>query len=193
MKLLACVRSSQLMVDMVLLTTCMCVCVTMKKGDDLMLYILQAFSDMTEQKSQFQSICEISNHLLYLEPIFNGNSIRDDVVVLKKKFQGVVQDLFAQLEIQVSGWKDENFFNFNLRDPFQVFCLFLIKNQNHNFFNELNHAISVIPPLLNTITLGGFTLKKKLYREITTTCFRNPQTNFGAHRSRCLGVRFATN
>ena len=31
------------------------------------------------------------------------------------------------------------------------------------------HAISVIPPLLVTITLGGFTLKKKMYRHITAT------------------------
>ena len=57
---------------------------------------------MTEQKVQFQSICELSNHLLYLEPIFNGNSVRDDLLLFKKKFQRVVVELFTQLEIQVS-------------------------------------------------------------------------------------------
>ena len=46
------------------------------------------------------------------------------------------------------------------------------------------------PPLLNTITQGRFTFKKKFNLQITTKCFSNLHTNFGARRSRRLGVRF---
>ena len=40
---------------------------------------------------------------------------------------------------------------------------------------------------------GGVMLKKILLASITATCFSNPQTNLGAHRSKSLGVRSATN
>ena len=61
-------------------------------------------------------------------------------------------------------------------------------------------CISLIPPLLNTITPGGgggggFTLKNnKIKPHITATCFSEPHTNLlGARRSSRLGVRSATN
>ena len=57
---------------------------------------------MTEQKSQLQSICELSNHLLYLEPIFSGVAIREELTRFKAQFQKLVLDLFSQLEMQVS-------------------------------------------------------------------------------------------
>ena len=50
--------------------------------------------------------------------------------------------------------------------------------------------ISLIPPLLNTVTQrgegeGGFTVKKKEeFHWITAKFFSNPHTEFGAHRSR---------
>ena len=56
---------------------------------------------MTEQKAQFQTISVLSNQLLHLEPIFNGTGIREDLLVVKKKFQKVVLELFIQLEAQV--------------------------------------------------------------------------------------------
>lgn len=56
---------------------------------------------MTEHKGQLQSICELSNHLLYLEPIFNGIAVRDELTLIKAKFQKLVLELFAQLESQV--------------------------------------------------------------------------------------------
>ena len=55
------------------------------------------------------------------------------------------------------------------------------------------YAISVIPPLLSTITQGGFTGKKFRLVSITAKCFSYPQTNLGARRSRRLWVIFATN
>ena len=56
---------------------------------------------MTEQKAQLQSICELSTHLLYLEPIFSGVAIREELSELKTKFHKLVVDLFSQLEEQV--------------------------------------------------------------------------------------------
>ena len=50
--------------------------------------------------------------------------------------------------------------------------------------------LSVVPPLLTTITQGGgrgdFTVKKTTKCRITETCFSNPHTDFGAPRSRRL-------
>ena len=59
---------------------------------------------MTERKSQLQSICELSNHLLYLEPIFSGTSVREDLTQIKANFQKLVLELFSQLESQVMQW-----------------------------------------------------------------------------------------
>ncbi len=56
---------------------------------------------MTDLKTRLQSICELSTHLLYLEPIFNGISIREELVKLRGDFQEIVLDLFSQLELQV--------------------------------------------------------------------------------------------
>ncbi len=65
-------------------------------------FVMQAFTNMTEQKTQLQSICELSNHLLYLEPIFSGVAIREELTRFKAQFQKLVLDLFSQLELQVS-------------------------------------------------------------------------------------------
>lgn len=56
---------------------------------------------MTEHKTRLQSLCELSTHLLYLEPIFSGLTIRDELTQLKAKFQKLVLELFSQLELQV--------------------------------------------------------------------------------------------
>ena len=71
------------------------------------------------------------------------------------------------------------------------------------FLTRYIHAISVIPPLFNTITQGGgggggggrviHVKKRKEIHSITAKCFSNPHTDFGARRSRRLGVRSATN
>ena len=66
------------------------------------------------------------------------------------------------------------------------------KRQDHRNLPS-PHAISVIPPLLNTITQGGFPLIFFRLVSITAMCFSNPQTDLGARRSRRLGVMFATN
>ena len=60
---------------------------------------------MTEQKGRLQSICELSNHLLYLEPIFSGSSVRDELTQVKANFQKLVLDLFSLLESQVR-WRE---------------------------------------------------------------------------------------
>ena len=57
--------------------------------------------------------------------------------------------------------------------------------------------ISVVPPLLNTITQGvgggGFTGKKMSIHTIKAKGISYPHTEFGARRSRRLAVKFATN
>ena len=54
--------------------------------------------------------------------------------------------------------------------------------------------IAVILPLLNTTTQeGGGGKEKKELHSSTAKCFSNPHTDFGAPRSRRLGVRSATN
>ena len=57
---------------------------------------------MTELKAQLQSICELSNHLLYLEPIFSGTGVREELTRIKANFQKLVLELFSLLESQVS-------------------------------------------------------------------------------------------
>ena len=56
--------------------------------------------------------------------------------------------------------------------------------------------ISVVPPLLNTITQGGgggVHRGEKAIHLITAKGFSYLHTEFGAHRSRRLAVKFATN
>ena len=67
----------------------------------------------------------------------------------------------------------------------------VIRRGAGQFFN----AISVTPPLLNTITRGGFMLKKPPKTHlITAKCFSNPHTDFGAVGQGAWElVRFATN
>ena len=50
-------------------------------------------------------------------------------------------------------------------------------------------AIFGVPPLLNTITQGGFTGKKKKNHHITDNAFSYIRTEFGALRSRRLAVK----
>ena len=50
-----------------------------------------------------------------------------------------------------------------------------------------------VPPLLNTITQGGFTGKKKKKHYITTNAFSYIRTEFGALRSRPQAVNRGTN
>ena len=50
-----------------------------------------------------------------------------------------------------------------------------------------------VPPLLNTITQGGFTGKKKENHYITANAFSYIRTEFGALRSRRLAGKPATN
>ena len=52
-----------------------------------------------------------------------------------------------------------------------------------------NNAIFGVPPLLNTITQGGFTGKRKKNHHITDNAFSYIRTEFGALRSRRLAVK----
>ena len=48
-----------------------------------------------------QSVQELSTHLLYLEPIFDGKPVRDDLQTLSNHFQNLVTEIFTLLETQV--------------------------------------------------------------------------------------------
>ena len=54
-----------------------------------------------------------------------------------------------------------------------------------------NH--SVAPPLLSSISQGGFTGKKFFFAQITAKAFSYIRTAFGASRSRRVGVRSVPN
>ena len=50
---------------------------------------------------------------------------------------------------------------------------------------------SVAPPLLSSISQGGFTGKKLFFAQITAIAFSYIRTEFGASRSMRVGVRSA--
>ena len=54
-----------------------------------------------------------------------------------------------------------------------------------------NPSISVAPPLLSSISQGGFTGKKNFFDQITAIAFSYIRTEFGASRSMRVGVRSA--
>lgn len=57
---------------------------------------------MSEEKPQLKCIHELSVHLLYLEPIFDGGHVREDLKGLTEKFQQLTLNIFGLLEEQVS-------------------------------------------------------------------------------------------
>lgn len=62
---------------------------------------LQALTEINDHKGKLQSIQELSTHLLYLEPIFDGKPISDDLRTLSNHFQNLVMEVFSLLEAQV--------------------------------------------------------------------------------------------
>lgn len=57
---------------------------------------------MSEEKPQLKCIHEHSIRLLYLEPIFDGSHVREDLKGLTEKFQQLTLKIFSLLEEQVS-------------------------------------------------------------------------------------------
>ena len=64
--------------------------------------LLQALTEINEHKGKLQSIQELSTHLLYLEPIFDGKPVSDDLRTLSNHFQNLVMEVFSLLEAQVN-------------------------------------------------------------------------------------------
>ena len=62
---------------------------------------LQSLTEINDHKGKLQSIQELSTHLLYLEPIFDGKPISDDLRTLSNHFQNLVMEVFSLLEAQV--------------------------------------------------------------------------------------------
>ena len=62
---------------------------------------LQALTEINDHKGKLQSIQELSTHLLYLEPIFDGRPVSDDLRTLSNHFQNLVMEVFSLLEAQV--------------------------------------------------------------------------------------------
>ena len=65
----------------------------------------QALPEINEHKGKLQSVQELSTHLLYLEPIFDGKPVRDDLQMLGNHFQNLVMEVFTLLETQVNPWQ----------------------------------------------------------------------------------------
>ena len=63
--------------------------------------LFQALTEINDHKEKLQSLQELSTHLLYLEPIFDGNPVRDDLQMLSNCFQNLVMEVFSLLEVQV--------------------------------------------------------------------------------------------
>ncbi len=61
----------------------------------------QELTTVSEEKPQLKCIHELSVHLLYLEPIFDGNQVREDLKGLTVKFQQLTLKIFSLLEEQV--------------------------------------------------------------------------------------------
>ena len=61
----------------------------------------QALTEINEHKDKLQSVQELSSHLLFLEPIFDGKAVRDDLQTLANQFQNLVMEVFSILETQV--------------------------------------------------------------------------------------------
>jgi hypothetical protein len=61
----------------------------------------QALTEINDHKGKLQSIQELSAHLLYLEPIFDGRPVSDDLRTLSNHFQNLVMEVFSLLEAQV--------------------------------------------------------------------------------------------
>ncbi len=62
----------------------------------------QELTTVSEEKPQLKCIHEHSIHLLYLEPIFDGSHVREDLKGLTEKFQQLTLKIFSLLEEQVS-------------------------------------------------------------------------------------------
>ena len=54
---------------------------------------------VNEQKLRLSSIEQLSTHLLYLEPIFDGDPVRKELHVLSEVYQSLVLEIFALLGV----------------------------------------------------------------------------------------------
>ena len=62
---------------------------------------MQSLTAVSKYKTQLASIEQLSALLLCLEPIFDGDPIRQEIQDLNNDFQNLVLVLFGQLEVQV--------------------------------------------------------------------------------------------
>ena len=60
----------------------------------------QALTAVNVHKPQLSSIEQLSTQLLYLEPIFSGDPVRDEMQTLSKDYQSLVLEIFDLLEGQ---------------------------------------------------------------------------------------------
>ena len=65
------------------------------------LFTIQELTTVSEEKPQLKCIHELSVHLLYLEPIFDGSQVQEDLKGLTEKFQQLTLKIFGLLEEQV--------------------------------------------------------------------------------------------
>ena len=77
-----------------------------------------------------------------------------------------------------------------LRIPVCGMCV--VRNRGESGVHGAISANSVVPPLLSSISqAGGITGKKNFFALITAMAFSYIRTEFGASRSRRVGVRSA--
>ena len=53
---------------------------------------------------RLSSIEQLSTHLLYLEPIFDGDPVREELHVLSEVYQSLVLEIFALLGVLCVMW-----------------------------------------------------------------------------------------
>ena len=60
----------------------------------------QGLTAVNDRKNQLSSIEQLSTHLLYLEPIFDCDPIRQEMASLNETYQATILDIFSLLEGQ---------------------------------------------------------------------------------------------
>jgi len=66
-------------------------------SDDSWMKLREALTAVNDQKIQLSSIEQLSTHLLYLEPIFDGDAVRQELQVLSESYQSLILEIFALL------------------------------------------------------------------------------------------------
>ena len=58
-------------------------------SNDVCLFPSQTLADVNGQRTKLSAVETLASHLLYLEPIFDGDSVREDMHHLSTEYQGV--------------------------------------------------------------------------------------------------------